>query len=412
MPWRRLLFAVCALFFGGAASAQITSEQFYNLVIPKMRAMSSSAPIGYFGTGSGPGYFTTTQQISWPLNFTGYSGTVSMSAQGFLSALSTAAAKDVLGDIDMRCFFLGGDNCFVSAVETFYNSSNITNSGINYDLTSPYGITGRTSTWASVLNSGQTTETWRANYGQPGGMGARIIVGDQFNPECNGQSFSSIENTQYPSMKDAHAAIKGAMQGFIFNWKIRAPSCVPFRNFVKSGSSVLADAVRGVEAAKADKTLPTRFFTLSEPITFTDGGGTAPGAGTTPGTTTPPNSPGDWSTAPIDEELQCSVINIPCNLRKLFVPQVDWQAEWAEMQDALGQRMPFGYLYWIRDGASGATAQDVGINVCSTHQINDRFTFNLCDTMGYQWWVNYGVKIAFAALYIGLLFSAWSRVTT
>ncbi len=407
MSRRRLLLAVCALFFGGAASAQITAAQFYDLVLPKMRAMNTSLPVGYFGTGSGPGYFLTTQTVSWPLNFTGYSGTVSMSGQGFLSALSTAAAKDLLVNQDMRCFFFMGDKCQGAPVITTFSQSNIANSGKYFDYTSPYGPTGRTSVNASVINLGTPNETWFANYGVPGGMGAKQIVGgEQFNPECSGPVSSSIEAITYKTMDEAMSAISKTMANFTLNWFPRAPICVPFRSFVKNGPGVLADAVKGVEAARADKVLPTRFFTLSEPITFTDGG-SAPGTGTG----TPAPAPGDWSTAPVDEELQCSVINIPCNLRKLFVPQVDWQAEWAEMQDALGQRMPFGYLYWIRDGSSGASAQDVGIDICATHQFNDRFSFNLCETTGYQWWVTYGVKIMFASLYVGLLFSAWSRVT-
>jgi hypothetical protein len=68
----------------------------------------------------------------------------------------------------------------------------------------------------------------------------------------------------------------------------------------------------------------------------------------------PANDPGDpggpggggpgWDDAPDDPGTNCSIIDIPCNLRKLFVPADPWETRVANLWDTMSTRAPLGYL--------------------------------------------------------------------
>lgn len=127
---------------------------------------------------------------------------------------------------------------------------------------------------------------------------------------------------------------------------------------------------------------------------------------TDPTTTVDPNNP--WEVAPGDDQTQCSIVNIPCNLRKLFIPQIDWAAEWQEMKDVMATKIPFAYVMWL-NGAQSATPQDLGFSPCAPIQF-DSLTLDICGSPVVQWWRNYGVNLAFAVLYLGYLMQVIQRI--
>lgn len=58
-----------------------------------------------------------------------------------------------------------------------------------------------------------------------------------------------------------------------------------------------------------------------------------------------PGGPGPDPGGPDDELTNCGILDIPCNLRRLLIPQEDWGEAFAAVD--VGERVPFGFLSWI-----------------------------------------------------------------
>lgn len=48
---------------------------------------------------------------------------------------------------------------------------------------------------------------------------------------------------------------------------------------------------------------------------------------------------------PEDPETNCGILDIPCNLRRLFIPQQDWGATWGSLDTS--DKFPFGLAAWL-----------------------------------------------------------------
>lgn len=102
------------------------------------------------------------------------------------------------------------------------------------------------------------------------------------------------------------------------------------------------------------------------------GGGDGNGGGGGPG----------WDDAPADPDTNCSIIDIPCNLRRLFVPQVEWGAEFGSID--YQEKLPFALASWIPQlDCSGEPSPDTGIVACGISGIdNDRAELQDDETPG------------------------------
>lgn len=102
--------------------------------------------------------------------------------------------------------------------------------------------------------------------------------------------------------------------------------------------------------------------TAAVPAWFPPATGTG-GTGGTGGTTVnapPPCKRSDGSTsgnpydcAPRDSEVNCSVIDIPCNFRKFFLPSDNWNMRYRTELDKFRDRMPFAVMTAFSSNAYG-----------------------------------------------------------
>lgn len=99
---------------------------------------------------------------------------------------------------------------------------------------------------------------------------------------------------------------------------------------------------------------------------YVDGGPTnpeneEPGDGGDPGG----GGPGGWDDAPDDEITNCSIIDIPCNLRKLFVPRDGWGDDFADI--GWSDKLPFALLSWMpEEECLGGANPDTGLQGCDS----------------------------------------------
>jgi hypothetical protein len=122
-----------------------------------------------------------------------------------------------------------------------------------------------------------------------------------------------------------------------------------------------------------------------------------PGGGGGGGGPPPPAGGGtDWGSAPGDAETSCSIIDIPCNLRRLFVPDDEWSTRWAGLTTQRNSKIPFGYFDAAAGGLSVNTMYDRdhlfqgampafhfgGVQVLSDMP----FTITLSDSEAFVWW--------------------------
>lgn len=77
-----------------------------------------------------------------------------------------------------------------------------------------------------------------------------------------------------------------------------------------------------------------------------------------------PDDPGsggggtDWGSAPDDEITSCSIIDIPCNLRRLFVPQIAWGDRLDDLWTVAGNKPPLGYIGFTAQGDGEGSGPD------------------------------------------------------
>jgi hypothetical protein len=235
-------------------------------------------------------------------------------------------------------------------------------------------------------------------------------------------------------MQEAQKAYSRSLSAIVGIFGGAAPGCVNFAKFISAMGGLPTALVSSSSAAKADGANPLSYWTvagvevlddsLPPPDQDSDGDGIPDADDPTPRgepdadndgipdrydrTPNGEAEPNQWDVAPGDEQTKCSIVNIPCNLRQLFVPQVDWNAEWQEMTEVMGMKIPFSYVNWL-NSAADAGAQDVGISLCDPIVI-DQATLDICATPVMAWWRSYGVNMSFAFLYVSYLIYVISRV--
>lgn len=134
------------------------------------------------------------------------------------------------------------------------------------------------------------------------------------------------------------------------------------------------------------------------------GGGTDPGTGGTGGTTTPACTKPDGSTsgnpydcAPKDEDTKCSFIDIPCNLKYLFIPRKEFLSE--KLKDGVGLTVKFPLTVtdkWTTNITFAGTTFPVGADFSTlewNEEAKDQFRF-------YAWWATF----LFLLSYLGVPF--------
>jgi len=423
MTKRILLLVGCALFLGGASAQevpQIARGALWNIVEPQIRGITQSQFLAMFNAAAAPAISPSSYRFVATFDILGNVYKAEVSAGNAVYAWGFAASQGAAGD--------SGFKCFVAAIctgSTEYGDNTATTATNDYTFKFYDGFSQTYGTYYVASSGTGDNMTWQATISSAGGDGRGASSVSQggagiVDTTCGGSWSGS--GTRLKTEPEAKSAMTQRLNALSERWAMRAPACVPYHQFVESSSSIVPAWQFALVEAKRRNLNPLRFFDISgiEVIDDTpappdpnappdaDGDGIPNGEDQYPydPTNTPPTN--QWDVAPGDEETQCSIVNIPCNLRKLFVPQVDWAAEWQEMKDVMAQKMPFAYVSWL-GAAESASSQDIGIDPCAPIQY-DNVEIDWCNSAAMIWWKSYGVNIAFAVLYIGYLMSVIGRV--
>lgn len=132
---------------------------------------------------------------------------------------------------------------------------------------------------------------------------------------------------------------------------------------------------------------------------------------------------------PEDAQTNCAVIDIPCNLRRLFLPTEPWGERWGGLPGEFPTRIPFGLASWSPAAFIGThsygDAETWQVHTCPT--INIHWTvpgqsglpldtanvdYNWCDNAIVDKWVEFGRPLLMWVFFAMVVFAGYRRLTS
>lgn len=391
MYWRSSCLLMGALLFGGGVHAQemptLARSAVWALVKPAMMQISESEFGAMFQSGvaapteSGYAYVST-------FDVNGAVFTASVTGGNAIYAWGYAAANDYGGDVPFQCWMVG--RCYGAAVFGSEDSG-----GYTFTVSDSFGSTGSRFTIGKYTDM-QGKDHYRASVGNSSSGDLRgvrdIFNGNTFISTCGGGWTGT--SSYFDSYGEALSQVTARITSVGHMWAMAAPACVRFVQYLSLTGTEVPGWQYAIEDAARRNLNPLSFVTIegievsddTPPPPDPNAPNDADGDGI-PDTqdqypydpsNTPPQS--NWDVTPIDEGTGCRAIDIPCNLKKLFLPQIDWPSEMQEMRTTLLQKVPFGYVAWLEFPSAGGGSSALCSLTFAEIQIR------VCDNAIYTWW--------------------------
>ena len=315
------LSQVAAVDIMTAAAAQISLETPQNLQ-------------ALYLAGANGTFTSSASTISFGINITGYTGIATLNATHIYNSLNQAYFYyfgDIQGHIPMDCWFKQTDCPFdLGSVPYVLGSHTVTNpfgqnyiySVVEYDTSAGPG---------SSAGFNTVSHSYGAN-AQAGFAGC-----------SSGSNWTATSNVAFhvPNTTNPIDLLPPKIDSWFLQWSQQAPRCEPFYDFISADQAVFKQAAQLSYSLIAGQILDINDYIILEnppEIVYGDGGGGNGGGG----------NGGDgggggltWDDAPIDSELNCSIIDIPCNLRLLFIPQQDWISKFSSLETNHSDKFPY-----------------------------------------------------------------------
>lgn len=427
----RRFLVVFALLGIGVAFGQVSMSEVFLAMSGEVGDLSGLEVTGFHLVGSeaewGTPVFSTAKVVVY-LEVAGWSGNVEIAGAGLYNLLEwwvvgkgqalggLYGAWWVTSNVAYSCDYgaWGWENSGVESAAVVCTADDFPKS-VSFRTRANYlgGASGWSSNGGSTRLNGDSTHTYSTRQGCDNG----------------GSVEWELFGVGHGSSASAHNAARQTVEARLLPLFNRSARCGPWHVIVDSDPSIEIEAAAAALAYLAVDSSgfsPDDFFVFGSPApefvddTGGDGGSGNGGGGGGPG----------WDDAPGDPETNCSIIDIPCNLRKLFVPTEDWGARFGQLPETHADRFPFalglwspgGWLNYSGLGEAGGSG-DMTQFTCPTVNIHFAIPggepgplgtadedYNWCDNAVMDKWIEWGRPLLLWVFAVSLIWAGYRRV--